>query len=73
MTRRLLLSCLWCVGLSAQVRYEDILKSPGADWLTYAGSYQGWRYSPLKQITAGNAASLTPKWVYHVPAAKGLH
>ena len=54
------------------MRYEDILKGPGADWLTYAGSYQGWRYSPLKQITANNAASLTPKWVYHVPAAKGL-
>ena len=26
--------------LGAQVRYEDIRKSPGNDWLTYAGDYQ---------------------------------
>ena len=36
--------------LTAQVRYEDIRKSPGNDWLTYAGDYQGKRHSPLKQI-----------------------
>jgi alcohol dehydrogenase (cytochrome c) len=57
---------------AGQVRYEDILKGPGEDWLTYAGSYQGWRYSPLKQITVQNAASLAAKWVYHVPNATGL-
>ena len=45
---------------------------PGANWLTYAGSYQGWRYSPLKQITVENARSMAPKWVYHVPNARGL-
>ena len=43
------------------------MKGPGADWLTYAGTYQGWRYSPLKQITVENAGSMVPKWVYHVP------
>ena len=25
----------------AQVRYEDILKSPSENWLTYAGDYRG--------------------------------
>ena len=49
--------------LGAQVRYEDIRKSPGNDWLTYAGDYQGTRHSPLAQITRDNAASLVPKWV----------
>ena len=59
-------------ALSAQVAYEDILKSPGGDWLTYAGSYNGWRHSPNTQITPENAGSLVPKWVYRVPNARGL-
>src|SRR5437773_11604146 len=59
-------------GAHAQVRYEDILKGPAENWLTYAGDYQGRRHSALKQITVENAGSLTPKWVYHVPKANGL-
>ncbi|MSV29019.1 MAG: PQQ-dependent dehydrogenase, methanol/ethanol family [Bryobacterales bacterium] len=57
---------------AAQVKYEDILKGPGDNWLTYAGDYQGNRHSPLKQITTANVGSLTPKWAYHVPKASGL-
>ena len=72
MIQRFLLACLMCSYAAAQVRYEDIVKGPGPDWLTYAGSYQGWRYSPLKQITVENAGSLVHQWVYHVPNAKGL-
>src|SRR5512134_895912 len=72
MMRVLLIACLLCIPVSAQVRYEDILKGPGENWTTYAGTYQGWRYSPLKQITVENAKSLAPKWVYHVPNARGL-
>ena len=56
----------------AQVRYEDILKGPGDNWLTYAGGYSGQRHSPLTQITTENANSLAPKWVYHMPKADGL-
>jgi alcohol dehydrogenase (cytochrome c) len=56
----------------AQVQYQDIVKGPAENWLTYAGSYQGWRHSPLKQITVANAGMLAPKWVYHVPNARGL-
>jgi len=56
----------------AQVKPEDILKSPNADWLTYAGDYRGTRHSPLKQITTANVSSLVPKWVYHVPKATKL-
>ncbi len=73
MSRRRVLLLAGCAGLlSAQVRYEDIRQSPGDDWLTYAGDYAGRRHSPLAQITAGNAGRLVPKWVYHVPEAKGL-
>jgi alcohol dehydrogenase (cytochrome c) len=57
---------------AGQVRYEDILKGPGADWLTYAGSYDGRRHSPLTQITPANAANLTAKWVFHVAQTRRL-
>ncbi|MCS7025865.1 MAG: PQQ-dependent dehydrogenase, methanol/ethanol family [Bryobacteraceae bacterium] len=70
--KRLAVVAILSLPLSAQVRYEDILKGPGADWLTYAGDYQGKRHSPLAQITAANASSLVPKWVYHMPKANGL-
>ena len=55
-----------------QVKFEDILKGPGDNWLTVAGDYQARRHSPLTQINTQNAGSLVPKWVYHVPKANGL-
>lgn len=61
-----------CIPASAQVRYEDILKGPGDEWLTYAGDYAGQRHSPLKQITRENVASLVPKWTYHIEGARKL-
>jgi alcohol dehydrogenase (cytochrome c) len=72
MIRALLLVALTCTSAVAQVRFEDILKSPGEGWLTYAGSYNGWRYAPGRQITPQNAGSLVAKWVYHVPDARGM-
>lgn len=71
MTRTLLLSITLATGAFAQV-HQDIVKGATGDWLTYAGTYSGWRYSPLAQITAENARNLVPKWVYHVPDARGL-
>ncbi|HVV47620.1 MAG TPA: PQQ-binding-like beta-propeller repeat protein [Bryobacteraceae bacterium] len=38
---------------------------PG-DWLTYNGSDSGNRYSPLRQITTANVASLKLKWIYPI-------
>src|SRR6476620_2511926 len=72
MVRALLLVALACAGAAAQVRFEDILKSPGENWLTYTGSYNGWRYAPGRQITPQNVGSLVPKWVYHLSGARGL-
>ena len=72
MSRILLLITLVCAGSSAQVRFEDILKGPGENWLTYSGSYNGWRYAPGRQITPENAGSLVPKWIYHVPDARAM-
>jgi alcohol dehydrogenase (cytochrome c) len=72
MLRPVFLTLVLLVPASAQVRYEDILKGAGENWLTYAGDYAGRSYSPLTQITAANANSLAPKWVYHMPKARGL-
>ncbi len=38
---------------------------PG-DWLTYNGSLSANRYSPLRQITAANVASLQLKWIFPI-------
>jgi alcohol dehydrogenase (cytochrome c) len=35
-----------------------------ANWLTYSGTYNGHRHSPLAQITPANVARLRPVWVY---------
>ena len=72
MLRQTVVLIALAAGAFAQVKQEDVVKGPGADWLTYAGTYSGWRYSPLKQVTAENAKNLVPKWVYHVPGARGL-
>jgi alcohol dehydrogenase (cytochrome c) len=58
--------------LPGQVKYEDILKGPGRNWLTYAGDYAATRYSPLSQIHTGNVGSLVPKWTFQVPGARRL-
>ena len=33
------------------------------EWLTYSGSYNGWRYTPLAEITPANVAHLPLRWV----------
>ncbi len=33
------------------------------EWLTYSGSYNGWRHTSLSEITPANAAQLNMRWV----------
>ncbi|HLQ77098.1 MAG TPA: PQQ-dependent dehydrogenase, methanol/ethanol family [Terriglobia bacterium] len=41
----------------------DRLKSPEpGSWLMVRRTYDGWGYSPLKQITTGNVSKLKPVW-----------
>jgi alcohol dehydrogenase (cytochrome c) len=41
------------------------LKNPDAgDWLMVRRTYDGWGYSPLKQITPANVARLEPVWTF---------
>ena len=53
-----------CVGSSAQVRTPDqtLINPDPKDWVTYGGTYNSHRYSPLKQVTTANASRLQPKW-----------
>src|SRR5687767_6395058 len=49
-----------------QVTYQDILnglKDP-AKWLTYSGTYDGQRHSPLTQIAPANVHQLTTQWTF---------
>jgi PQQ-dependent dehydrogenase (methanol/ethanol family) len=39
---------------------------PG-DWLTHNGDFSANRYSPLRQITTGNASNLKLQWLYPTP------
>ena len=70
--RLALLAMSALVLLRAQVKYEDILRSPGEDWLTYNGDFAAQRHSPLDQINRGNVASLVPVWIHHVEGARHL-
>jgi alcohol dehydrogenase (cytochrome c) len=72
MRKQARISILLAASAAAQVRYEDIRKSPNTDWLTYAGDYASMRHSPLRQITVSNVSSLVAKWVYKVEGAKKL-
>jgi len=39
-------------------------EADGANWLMYNRTYNGWRYSPLDQISTGNIKKLVPKWIF---------
>ena len=40
---------------------------PDGDWLMYRRNYQGWSYSPLKEINTDNVKSLSLKWMWSMP------
>lgn len=39
-------------------------ETDSTDWLTYSGSYRGWRYSRLRQIERSNVSQLRLLWMY---------
>ena len=48
------------------VTYERLLRAdqePG-NWLTYSGTYNGWRFSKLNQLTPQNVKNLRVKWLF---------
>ena len=79
MTRRTLttlvvLICLASGALGAQIGWDRLLnatKEPH-NWLMYSGSLNGWRHSPLTQITPANAKDLEMKWVFQADSTEKL-
>jgi alcohol dehydrogenase (cytochrome c) len=46
---------------------DDMLKNPAdGEWLMYRRNYQGWSFSPLKQINTANVKSLSLKWAWNM-------
>ena len=65
--RTLLLVALG-VEAPAQVsadRIRNADREPG-NWLTYSRTYNGQRYTPLKEITTANVERLRPAWVHQI-------
>ena len=48
----------------AAVTAERLKRPDAGDWLMLRGTYDGWGYSPLDQITPQNANRLQPVWVF---------
>lgn len=48
------------------VTYERLLKGTTnyADWLSYYGNYEGWRFSPLTDIDRQNVKRLQAAWIF---------
>lgn len=46
----------------------DLTDPPAGDWLTWRRGWNGHGFSPLKQITPGNAAGLRLVWSWTLPA-----
>jgi alcohol dehydrogenase (cytochrome c) len=67
----LLALCLFSIPAWPQVSYERLVRADQEpqNWLSYSGSYQGWRYSTLTQINAGNAPRLRPEWALQTGSA----
>ena len=64
--RVLALGFLLAGSVPAQITWDRLLhpEREPQNWLTYSGSAASQRYSPLDQITTGNAKSLEMQWVY---------
>jgi len=61
----MLLLSAW-TSVECQVSFERLIHSADEpqNWLTYSGSYAGWRYSTLDQINTTNASQLALQWAF---------
>lgn len=49
--------------LDINVKGDDLLAPNSGQWLTYSGSLDGRRYSPLSEITKENVSRLRARWI----------
>lgn len=53
------------------VTTESLVNPADGDWPMYRRTYNGWGYSPLKQITTENVKNLKPAWSVSTGYAEG--
>jgi alcohol dehydrogenase (cytochrome c) len=53
------------------VTAERLLEPEPENWLMYRGTYDGWGYSPLDQITSDNVRRLVPVWTFATGVVEG--
>ena len=53
------------------VTAERLTKPDDGEWLQYRRTYDGWGYSPLAQINAGNVGKLKPVWMLSTGVNEG--
>src|SRR5262249_17543975 len=59
-------------GVSYTAVTEQRLLAPEPhNWLMYRGTYNGWGYSPLDQITPANVKKLVPVWSFSTGVTEG--
>lgn len=62
-------TCLWGEEIDSK-RLINAANEP-ENWMTYSGTYNAWRYSPLDQINRKNIDSLVPVWVFQTGIVDG--
>lgn len=60
--------------LSQEVTFDRLVNADNDpnNWITYYRNYQGWRFSPLKQINTANVKKLVPKWTFQTGPDQGF-
>src|SRR4051812_17114823 len=74
LTSSALALCLAASSAAAQVTTDRLVKASAEpqQWMTYSGSYDGSRFSPLDQINRTNVQRLALQWVFQTGVA-GRH
>ena len=78
-TRSMVLALAAAAGVPLLAQVSSVPVTPAINdertagqWLTYSGTPQAHRFSPLAQITVNNVARLRPTWVYQPPGTGPL-
>ena len=59
--------------MAAEVTGERLIQAQKEphNWLSYSGTYNAWRYSPLDQINKNNLKKLVPVWAFQTGKTDG--
>lgn len=67
----LLLAAGLAIGEEVDSARLDRAVDEPQNWLTYYGTYESWRYSPLDQINRSNIEQLRPVWAFESGVTDG--